>query len=107
MTLRTPAEPLSQVVFLHDYLQLVFGDSSLSIYGPAAITIRDATCVFGQTGFCDAMVSLLGATVLSVAADVAGSLHIQFDSGAKIAVAASGDGPESWQLNADGEIIVG
>ena len=32
-----PAEPLSQVVFIHDYLQLVFQSQCLSVYNLAQI----------------------------------------------------------------------
>lgn len=33
-----PLEPLSQVVFIHDYLQLVFQDESFSIYNLAELS---------------------------------------------------------------------
>jgi hypothetical protein len=41
--------PLSQVVFVHDYLQMVFGDSRLSIY--AAATVSSASRSLVVTGW--------------------------------------------------------
>jgi hypothetical protein len=107
MTLLPPADPLSQVVFVHDYLQLVFGDTRLSLYGLTTITVDSVMLTLRETGFCDAVVSLLCEKVLNVSTDDGGSLHIQFESGTSMTVASSEHGPESWQLIAGSEAVVG
>jgi len=58
-----PVEPLSQVVFIHDYLQLIFQDERFNIYNLAQVDLQGKKLTQGQSGFCDAVVSLIGQRV--------------------------------------------
>ena len=94
-----PVDPLSQVVFVHDYLQLVFQDCAFTLYNPATYA-KDATVLRqGQPGFCDALVSLIDQ---GARAEVRGEgLLLHFVGGAVVSVSTSGPdarGPEAWQF---------
>jgi hypothetical protein len=52
-------EPLSQVVFVHDYVQLVFQDTM-------SITSTRDSIGWRGPGWCDALVALIGQSVNSV-----------------------------------------
>lgn len=99
-----PTEPLSQVVFIHDYLQLVFQDACFSIYNAAELRQGNSSLSQGQSGFCDGLVSLIGQPLTSASASP--SLSLTFQSGTVLVVAQSGQDPESWQYNSFGEPIV-
>jgi hypothetical protein len=94
-----PEDSLSQVVFVHDYLQLVFQDYAFSIYNQATYTLGAIAIRPGEAGFCDALVSLNGQTTQ---VDFAGNtLSLRFNSGAVVSVESSGAasrGPEAWQF---------
>ena len=62
-----PTDPLSQVVFVHNYLQLVFQDSGFTIYNPCALNLEGTPIQFGQDGFADALVGLIGQSLLNAA----------------------------------------
>jgi hypothetical protein len=99
-----PIDPLSQVVFIHDYLQLVFQDACFSIYNSSELSLGGVSVLFGQPGFCDGLVSLIGQALKSVSGSP--SLTLSFQSGAILVVAQSGSGPEAWQFNSVGGPIV-
>jgi hypothetical protein len=81
----TPQSPLSQVVFVHDYLQLVFQGERLSIYNPCSLTGPGLNLQTGDPGFCDALVSLIGQTA-SACADSSELLSLSFSGGVVLAV---------------------
>jgi hypothetical protein len=96
-----PTDALSQVVFIHDYLQLVFQDCDFTLYNPVSYELDGSTLKQGQVGFCDAVVALIDQTA-TVHAKESGRLTIQFVRGAAIHVPSSGPhtrGPEAWQFN--------
>lgn len=99
-----PTEPLSQVVFVHDYLQLVFQDACFSIYNVAELRQGNSSLSQGQPCFCDGLVSLIGQPLTSASANP--SLSLTFQNGTVLIVAQSGQGPEAWQYNSPGEPIV-
>lgn len=99
-----PTAPLSQVIFIHDYLQLLFGDVSFSIYNPSKLTLNGVGVLFRHAGFCDSLVSLLGQPLKSVSAEP--TLTLSFQNGAVLVVAKSGFGPEAWQYCCPGAAIV-
>lgn len=94
-----PEDSLSQVVFVHDYLQLVFQECSFTIYNQATYTQGAIAIRQGGAGFCDALVSLIQQ---KVQVDFAGNtLSLRFNSGAVVSVESSGAasrGPEAWQF---------
>jgi hypothetical protein len=59
-------EPLSQVVFVHDYVQLVFQDTTLSVYCSMSVTSPRDNIGWHGPGWCDALVALIGHSVSSV-----------------------------------------
>ena len=92
-----PIEPLSQVVFVHDYLQLVFQDCGFTLYNLATYSTVSGELRPGQPGFCDALVSLIDQTVRVEA--LADRLLLHFSGGALVSVPISGPdtrGPEAW-----------
>ena len=101
-----PTDPLSQVVFIHDYLQLVFQDSCFSIYNAATLRSNDVSLQQGEAGFCGSLVSLIGQTLLAVVTNGDSSLTLSFQSGTALCVATAGLGPEAWQFNSVGNLIV-
>ncbi|GAB6197337.1 hypothetical protein [Lysobacter xanthus] len=94
-----PEDPLSQVVFIHDYLQLVFQDCAFTIYNRASYASGGTTLLQGTPGFCDALVGLIeqfARVDLS-----SGELSLHFSRGAVVSVANAGPsarGPEAWQF---------
>lgn len=94
-----PVEPLSQVVFVHDYLQLVFQDHAFTLYNIATCSTSSGDFRQGQPGFCDALVSLIDQTARAEA--LPDTLLLHFSSGAVVSVPISGSGargPEAWQF---------
>ncbi len=105
MPLQAPIDELEQVVFVHDYIQLVFGDVRISFYGATSVRSRHAFYEREKPGFCDALVKLIGqkATALDAAADC--RLTIGFASGETVVVLPT-VGPEAWGYAITGESIV-
>ena len=102
-----PIDPLSQVVFVHDYLQLVFQDCGFTLYNLATYSHGDVVFRQGQPGFCDALVALIDQTARAEARN--DSLLLHFVKGAVVSVPTSGQnvrGPVAWQFNRLGGPIV-
>ena len=99
-----PTEPLSQVVFVHDYIQLVFQDSGFSIYNIAELRLGETSVFQGQLGFCDGLVGLIGLSLISVSARP--MLSLTFQGGVMLVVTEASSGPEAWQYNSPGCPIV-
>jgi hypothetical protein len=100
-------EPLSQVVFVHDYLQLVFQDRVFTLYNTATYSAGSGEFRQGQSGFCDALVSLIDQTAQAEA--LADKLLLRFSGGAVVSVPVSGPdarGPEAWQFSQLGGPLV-
>ena len=94
-----PTDPLSQVVFIHDYLQLVFQDCAYTLYNTANYSLGAVAYRQGEPGFCDALVSLIDQTAQADARS--NGLYLQFAKGAIVSVPLSGpdaNGPEAWQF---------
>ena len=96
-----PSEPLSQVVFIHDYLQLVFQGESFSVYNVSKLVHNGTELIQGQSGFCDAMVNLIGQRVVTAAVSTENPLSLSFESGSKFSVlpgSVGARGPEAFQF---------
>ncbi len=94
-----PIEPISQVVFIHDYFQLVFQDETFSIYNHVELKIGDRHVHGGQAGFCDELVSLIGQRATEVTRPEGFALSVHFESGVQLLVSDYGLGPEAFQFN--------
>ena len=104
-----PSEPLSQVVFVHDYLQLVFQSQCFSIYNLAQVTRGEVIINQGTLGFCDALVSLIGNRVLHARHCESHKLMLEFENGDKFFVPTGADhvrGPEAFQYDGSNEYLV-
>ena len=104
-----PSDPLSQVVFVHDYIQLVFQDTSFSLYNTTRLTIGKSSVLQGQAGFADALVALIGLRVASVSTQADLALALLFENGVKLQVLRGkpyAQGPEAFQFIAPGSPIV-
>ena len=104
-----PKEPLSQVVFVEDYLQLVFQDEGFSIYNLSKIEIEEHSMSQGSAGFCDALVSLIGQRITNVTSTNENVLSLSFEKAARLLV-LSGEigarGPEAFQFNGPNNFLV-
>ena len=78
------ADPLSQVVFIHDYVQLVFQEMRLSIYNPISIKI-DRILNRNDLGFHDKLIGLIGGRVKDQWDDES-LLYLEFDSTACVVI---------------------
>lgn len=89
-----PLEPLSQVVFIHDYFQLVFQEERLTVYNRAAVADGENLTRQGTTGFCDKLVELIGQRVVVVTRTGASVLCLHFSGGAIFHIEANHE--PSW-----------
>jgi hypothetical protein len=86
------AAPVSQIVFVHDYLQIVFDDTRLSVYASATVSSGSRTLVRSEAGYCDALADLIGNRVTSVEYVRARQLRLTFEGGESVAVSLLSDG---------------
>ncbi|WP_321949366.1 hypothetical protein [Paraburkholderia sp. J10-1] len=84
-----PLEPLSQVVFIHDYFQLVFQEERLTVYNCAAVADGESFTRQGTSGFCDKLVGLIGQSVVTVEQTDQYVLSLRFSGGATFNILAN------------------
>ncbi len=81
-----PSDPLSQVVFIHDYLQLIFQDEMFNIYNLSKVSRAGEIVMQGQSGFCDAVVALIDQRVENVSHSDSHILELLFEDGTQFLV---------------------
>jgi hypothetical protein len=103
-----PESSLSQVVFVHDYVQLVFQDEAFSLYNRVIVKTKDAEYEQGGAGFADSLVSLIGRAVLEVDSSDRFAIALRFDCGTQVQVLRNGSakGLEAFQFNGPNGVIV-
>ena len=104
-----PTESLSQVVFIHDYLQLVFQFESFSIYNLARVSQGGTVLTQGAPGFCDAVVSLIGQRIREASSTENYGLSLTFESGENFVVLSGSEnirGPEAFEFNGHDNLVV-
>jgi hypothetical protein len=104
-----PSEPLTQVVFIHDYMQIVFEDESFNIYNLAEIENRGVKIEQGEPIFCNALVSLIGQRVIAVSRTNSHALKLSFSDGANFLVRcdnAAIKSPEAFEFNGNNQPTV-
>ena len=103
-----PESSLSQVVFVHDYVQLVFQDEAFSFYNRVIVKTRDAEYEQGGVGFADSLVSLIDRAVLEVYSSERFAIALRFDCGTQVQVLRKGSakGLEAFQFKGPNGIIV-
>jgi len=102
-----PASPLSQVVFVHNYLQLVFEDECFNIYNRVSLHAQGTDMKQGTAGFADGLVQLIGSRMVGCETEPA--LKLRFESGAELTVLmgdADVTGPEAFQYTGGGGVYV-
>jgi hypothetical protein len=93
----SPLELLTQVVFVHDYVQLVFEAETLSVYNHMRYRgLQGVEVEQGQTGFADALAGLIGTKGCFVETSQAESLALQFEGKGRLAVMRESAGPEAF-----------
>ncbi|MCE3273127.1 MAG: hypothetical protein K0S57_3524 [Ramlibacter sp.] len=98
-----PAGALTQVVFIHDYFQLVFDGGRIGIYNRSSLEAGGQRRRTGEDGFADGLVHLIGQRVLH--AELEPTLSLQFDRGYNLVVlngAGDAKGPEAFEISHDG-----
>jgi hypothetical protein len=93
-------DPLSQVVFVHDYVQLVFQDRAFSLFNSLTYCEQSSVLPQGSPGFCDSLVALIGQP--ATADFASGSLTLKFSTGQRVVVSNAGSGPEAWMFTGVG-----
>jgi hypothetical protein len=101
----TPQAPLSQVVFVHDYLQLVFDDERFSIFNPCLLSVAGRDVRAGTMGFCDSLVALIGQT--ATRSSTSELLLLCFSGGATLTVLRSNSGSvEAFTFHGEHNLVV-
>ncbi len=105
-----PVEPLTQVVFVHDYVQLVFGSETLSIFNLMRFRgLQGDDLEQGRVGFADALTGLIGAKAHSVSTSPSECLALQFENEGRLAVTCEADeaaGAEAFQFNSTAGVFM-
>jgi hypothetical protein len=102
-----PEQPLSQVVFIHDYVQLIFQNEGFSIFNRSKLTPTSGVLHYGEREFADALVRLIGHRV--VACSMGEGLTLTFEGGEVFSVLADEEdvrGPEAFSYARDGVTLV-
>ena len=100
-----PVDALSQVVFIHDYLQLVFQFQRFSIFNVSEIVRGGQVLRSGAPGFSDALISLIDHRVVAAGTTGRFKLSLTFDDGTEFHVLSGCDaerGPEAFEFWLEG-----
>jgi hypothetical protein len=107
----SPPGELTQVAFVHDYIQLVFQDWRFSLYNEVSIDVdRVVVACRNNAGFCDLLVGLLNQRAKGTGSETDAALVLTFDAGTRVIVHLADENctwPEAWQLNTPTAAIVG
>ena len=95
------AQRLSSVEFVQGYVQLHFDDYSISLYNPVKIIQGSGSLLQEQTGFKDALCSLINGIVRDVSHTKGDKVEVAFDGGLSVVVSIAEkdySGPEALLL---------
>ena len=105
-----PAEALSQVVFVHDYIQLIFQNESFSLYNRVGLASNSRETLQGSDSFAAEITRLVGQRAKAAGATNRSKLEIQFEGGSVVWLLSSQEherGLEAFQYNnCTGSIVV-
>ena len=99
------AEPLSQVVFVHNYVQFRFQDVVLSVFSRLTVTSDGRVLNRPDPGFCDALVKLIEKRVAATEYSEGKHMRLTFTGGSVVSVSLRGEdamGPELFLLDRPG-----
>lgn len=98
-------DALSQVTFVHDYVQFVFGPHTLSLYAPLLVRAGGRSLARNDVSFCDSICSLIGQKLAAITRHEHEQLEFVFSNGTVVAVSLRSEeavGPEVAQLSTHG-----
>ena len=104
-----PEDPLSEVAFVHDYVQVAFQDARFSLYNTLRLILGPIAFTQGEVEFPGHLVGLIGHRVLSASSSENAFLQLHFEGGAELQVLRAGRfrrGPEAYQFNGLQGLIV-
>lgn len=104
------ANALSEVRFVHDYVQFVFEPHTLSLYAPLRVFAEGHSLVRGDIGYFDSICCLVGQSLVGVTRKERERLEFAFSNRTTVALSLRGEdavGPEAAALSTPGgEIMV-
>jgi len=95
------AEPLSQVVFVHDYIQLIFQGTYFNLYNRVTVHRGGCTLAASDSGFADELRRLIGQRVVDTTSEERQFSAVKFEHGTQVSVslrAEDAKGPEAFEL---------
>jgi hypothetical protein len=98
------AEPLSEVVFIHDYIQLVFQGTRWSLYNPVSAHRSGCTLTASDIGFADELRRLIGQRVVGTSTESGQFSAVTFEEQTQVSVSLRREdavGPEAYELGDD------
>jgi hypothetical protein len=104
------ANTLSEVRFVHDYVQFIFEPHTLSLYAPLHISTEGRALARGDVGYYERICSLIGENLADVTRYKRKQLEFAFSNGTKVILSLRTEdaaGPEIAELSTSGgEIMV-
>lgn len=103
------ADVLSEVRFVHDYVQLIFEPYTLSLYAPLKVLVGARTLKPTDAGYHNGICLLIGQTLTSVFRAKTVQLEFTFSGGTKLLVSLrqeDANGPEVAELSRPGGPIM-
>lgn len=104
------ANALSEVRFVHDYVQFIFEPHTLSLYAPLHVLTDGHALARGNVGYYDSICSLIGQNLTDVTRHERKRLEFAFSNGTKVILSLRSEdaaGPEIAELSTpSGEIMV-
>jgi hypothetical protein len=104
-----PAEPLTEVTFVHDYVQLGFQGDRFSLYNRVRVSGAESCATQGKPEFAGALVALIGQRVERATQSSAAALELHFPNGVTIQILRGTEfesGPECFQFTGNGSHVV-
>ena len=104
-----PAQPLSQVVFVHDYLQLAFQGERFSLFNRVQVATPARSAMQGEPEFAGLLVALIDQRVTQILESPAAILELHFQNGSAVQVLRDEEfvaGPEAFTFEREGEPLV-
>lgn len=95
-------KPLTQVIFVFDYIQLVFEDCSLNIYNSSQIVNKDSKTYHSDTAlFPYLLKSLIGSSINSIEFKAKAAFSLNFSNHYKLEILLNDEsvnGPEAFEI---------
>lgn len=106
----TNSEALSEVRFVYDYVQLIFGLYTLSLYAPLRVLVAGGSFTRNDAGYYDHICSLIGQSLVAIVRNDRVQLEFSFANGTNLITSLLENeavGPEVAQLSRlGGELMI-